>query len=72
MNVNLENSHIANAEFSCKANRVVEPVLKVPVTWVVENNHAQDDGPLQHGQRVALAVKVVEQLGLGEEGLLRS
>lgn len=49
----------------------MEPVAKVPVGGVVENHHAQDDRSLQHQQRVVFSGKVIEQLGLGEERLLR-
>lgn len=45
----------------------MEPVAKVAVGGVVENHHAQDDGSLQHQQRVIFSSKVMKQLGLGEE-----
>lgn len=38
---------------------------------MIENHRAQDDGTLQHQQRVIFSSKVVEQLGLGEERVLR-
>lgn len=50
----------------------MEPIAKVLVGGVVENHHAQDDGCLQHQQRiVSFSIKVVEQLCLGKERLLR-
>lgn len=49
----------------------MEPVAKVSVAGMIENHRAQDDGTLQHQQRVIFSSKVVEQLGLGEERVLR-
>lgn len=49
----------------------MEPIAKVSVGGVVKNHHAQDDGSLKHQQRVIFSSKVMEQLGLGEERLLR-
>ena len=63
--------HVAQVNFGGKTDRVVEPVAKVPIGRMVENHRAHDDGSLQHQQRVIFCGKIVEQLGLGEEGLLR-
>lgn len=67
----LENSRVAQVNLSGKADRVVEPVAKIPVTGMIEDNRAQDDRSLQHQQRVVFCCKVVEQDSLGEERLLR-
>lgn len=48
----------------------MEPVAEVAVSWMVENNHAQDYASLQHHQWVMFSGKVEEQFGLGKERLL--
>lgn len=50
----------------------MEPVAKVPIGRVVENHHAQDEGSLQHQQRIVFSDKIMKKLGLGEERLLCS
>ena len=63
----IANIHIAYIELGSKADCVVEPITKVPVSRVIEYYHAQDDRRLQQQQRVVRGGEIVKQTNFGEE-----